>query len=180
MKKLRANYVMMMVALGIGTSCAGVLAQTASPGEELQTRRPVTRLMAVLWERDAYLVTENGGENWRVVSASDLENQPTHIAKLIRGAMPGAATETASRSSVSPNPATDRIRVRFTLDEPGQVRTGLYDVRGERVLEQSQELSQTGEHAQMIETSSLPNGVYLYRITSNGGTIGNGMVTIAR
>jgi len=169
---------LLTVALGTGMFCAKASAQTSTPSEPVRQRTPITRMMAVQWERESYLVTDNGGASWQLVSTKDLDNVPPYIAKLVRSAMPGA--HEAARTTVSPNPATTGMNFRFSVDEPGRVNLALYDVRGERVLDWSQEMRQTGEHAQTIEVSSLPSGIYLYQITNNGGTIGNGTVTIAR
>lgn len=177
--KLRAMHPFLLaLALGTGVVCTRSSAQTTIPSESMRQRTPITRMMVVQWERDSYLVTDNGGASWQLVSAKDLDNMPPHIAKLVRSAMPGARE--AVRTTVSPNPATTGMNFRFEVDEPGRVNLALYDVRGERVLDWSQEMRETGEHAQTIEVSSLPSGIYLYQITNNGGTIGNGTVTIAR
>jgi hypothetical protein len=178
MKSRVIHPLLLAAAVGIGLFHTKAQAQTATPSETVRQRTPITRTMAVRWEGDSYLVTDNGGASWQVVSTRDLDNVPPHIAKLVRSAMPGA--QEATRTVVSPNPATTGMNFRFSVDEPGRVNLALYDVRGERVLDWSQEMRQTGEHAQTIEVSSLPSGIYLYQITNNGGTIGNGTVTIAR
>lgn len=178
MKSRFTHPLLLAVAVGTGLFCTKATAQTVTPSQPARQRTPITKMMVVQWERESYLVTENGGASWQLVSTKDLDNVPPYIAKLVRSAMPGARE--AARATVSPNPATTGMNFRFNVDEPGRVNLSLYDVRGERVLDWSQDMRQTGEHAQTIEVSSLPSGIYLYQITNNGGTIGNGTVTIAR
>lgn len=62
--------------------------------------------------------------------------------------------------SVSPNPTTDRSRLRFTSVEAGDARLSLMDARGILVSQGSIRV-EVGENQQDIDLAGLPVGIYL-------------------
>ncbi len=88
----------------------------------------------------------------------------------------GTATEgtaTADRAvlrSVHPNPSTDAATVAFDLVASADVSLAVYDVLGRRVALVIDGRTAAGSHAETIETSGLPSGVYVVRLDVDGQT----------
>lgn len=138
--------------------------------------RPVSQYMAVAWDDKGYLVTENWGQSWRIVSEDALEELPPRLVALLKANRAGRET---AQATVIPNPTTGSTSLRFTLDRPGTVQIMIHDTRGGEVMRLPLDLA-AGYHMQKIDLSSLPSGAYYYRIVNDGGSIGSGAVTVAR
>ena len=67
-----------------------------------------------------------------------------------------------------PNPASQAVRVPFTLREEGEVGLEVFDTIGRRVLEQSSRVTYRTEllNAVRLDVSSLPPGAYVVRLTA--------------
>ena len=67
----------------------------------------------------------------------------------------------------SPNPSAGHSDVTFKIDQGGMVTLEIYDLNG-RVIEQlfHQEAVEKLEYRAHFDGSSLPNGIYLYRLTT--------------
>jgi hypothetical protein len=73
---------------------------------------------------------------------------------------------TGGRLGIYPNPATEAARIRFTLAEPGNVSIQIFDSRGRQMMTVLNERRVAGEHTVLLNTSSLPQGIYLCRMIS--------------
>ncbi len=69
-----------------------------------------------------------------------------------------------------PNPAVDGTTISFFLPEAGEVELAVYDVAGRRVDTLIDGYLTAGEHALSWDASARAPGVYLYRLTTEGGT----------
>ncbi len=136
-----------------------------------------TKYMAVAWEGEGYLVTENGGKSWKLVYGNAIASLPDPILRLLKASKEASA---ASSATAIPNPASGPVDIRFNVDEPGQVTITMHDMRGEEVLRQSRDAYYVGAHSHRLDLSSLPSGTYYYRLTSGLGSIGSGTVTVTR
>ena len=66
----------------------------------------------------------------------------------------------------APNPAGTRTTIGYELQEPSSATTlRLYDATGALVGTYDQGAREAGEHAETIDLSALPGGVYLYHLT---------------
>jgi hypothetical protein len=72
-----------------------------------------------------------------------------------------AADPTALRiESATPNPASDRVTVRYEVKQAGGVELAVINVLGEQVLTLPAEQRATGIHEAFVDVSSLPAGAY--------------------
>ena len=67
-----------------------------------------------------------------------------------------------------PNPFNSSTRIRYTVDQGGQVKLTIYDLLGREVEVAVQEFRSSGEHEITLNASSLTEGVYLYSLEVNG------------
>lgn len=89
------------------------------------------------------------------------------------------AGSTADGVAVHPNPFTDRTTLAFALDARTDVTLTVYDVRGREVARLVDGPLEAGTHEADFDASSLPSGVYLYRLTA-GSTVRTGRLTVLR
>ncbi len=81
----------------------------------------------------------------------------------------GAAPQTLALHAAYPNPASDRISVRYTLPDAGSARIAVYAMTGQEVISiESGELQGAGEHFLSVSTSSLAPGAYLIELLASG------------
>jgi hypothetical protein len=66
-----------------------------------------------------------------------------------------------------PNPARDRIHIRFSLLQPGETRILLYNMAGERVVELKGSLP-SGTAELVWECGSVAPGIYLAQVMVDG------------
>ena len=66
-----------------------------------------------------------------------------------------------------PNPATDQLSVRYTMEQGGPVSLIISDALGRTVLERTS-MNGAGTNTAMLDLSSLKEGAYTLSITGNG------------
>lgn len=122
-------------------------------------------------------------------------SQPCVYPKFTRGRITVLATPTgviqeiASTASMTleqnyPNPFSDKTTIRYTLRDAGMVTLDVYDVFGRIVATLVNEVLGAGEHnipfivksVGEIPSSSLPPGVYFYRLRRGSEAITNRMI----
>ena len=64
-----------------------------------------------------------------------------------------------------PNPFRDRTVFRYSLQQPSEVMIDIYDLKGQRVDRVASGRQGSGTHEMAWETSSLPTGVYVAKVT---------------
>lgn len=77
-----------------------------------------------------------------------------------------------------PNPCNGRTKIKFSLCCPEHVNLALYSVNGERVKYLLNKTISEGEYEVFIDTASLADGVYFYRIQSSTKNICKKMVVL--
>jgi photosystem II stability/assembly factor-like uncharacterized protein len=78
-----------------------------------------------------------------------------------------------------PNPASDQMQIRFTLEKPGDVTIMIFDMMGRTVSMPVDKTMDAGEHEVLWDTRSIPSGSYLIELKSNGSS-NTKVVTILR
>ena len=78
------------------------------------------------------------------------------------------APSVLSVDAVAPNPSAGRVRVVYAVPEGGAVRLEVFDVRGRRVLERSEQAAGAGRYTATLDVGDLGPGVYLVRVTADG------------
>jgi hypothetical protein len=77
----------------------------------------------------------------------------------------GGAPRTLALHAAYPNPASDRIAVRYTLPDAGSARIAVYAMTGQEVMSfGGGEFSGAGEHLLSVNTSTLAPGGYLIEL----------------
>jgi len=63
-----------------------------------------------------------------------------------------------------PNPFNPSTTIRFGLVQPQTVRIEVYNVNGQKILTILNQFLQAGYHSVLLNNTSLPSGIYYYRI----------------
>jgi hypothetical protein len=69
--------------------------------------------------------------------------------------------------SAFPNPFANNLQIAFKLDNSSPVTVELHNLLGQKISALETENYSPGRHELSIETSGLPNGIWICRITSN-------------
>jgi hypothetical protein len=80
-----------------------------------------------------------------------------------------SVTVSPNALTIVPNPATDSITIGFECDG-GSAKVAVFDISGRRVDTVYVSTAVVGHHEQVYDTSSLPTGVYLVRLTTERAT----------
>ena len=75
-----------------------------------------------------------------------------------------------------PNPFSGYATIEFNLDGLSRVELQVFDVLGRMVATLANEHLPPGQHARTFESKGLPAGQYYYRLTTESGTSGGGLV----
>lgn len=67
-----------------------------------------------------------------------------------------------------PNPFNPTTTINYSLKERGQVLLSVYNMLGQKVIDLVNSVKEAGTYSVTFDGSSLPSGVYVYRIQSNG------------
>jgi hypothetical protein len=76
-----------------------------------------------------------------------------------------------SLSDPYPSPAEDFVTVNFTLPADGRVELSVYDLSGRRVATPVAGELAAGRHEVSWGCAEVPSGVYLYRLTTDSGSV---------
>jgi hypothetical protein len=97
---------------------------------------------------------------------------------------PAATPETFAVHGSYPNPTKGRARITYDLPQAAEVTVKVYDVMGRRVLTRELGRQTAGaEKKAALQAGRLAAGVYVYRLTANGGGqthTGTGKITLVR
>jgi hypothetical protein len=86
-----------------------------------------------------------------------------------------AQATTFSLAQNYPNPFNPSTTIQYSLDRAAETSLVVYDVTGDVVATLFNEHQSAGAHSVLFDASTVPSGVYYYRLTSNGRSIGNAM-----
>lgn len=67
-------------------------------------------------------------------------------------------------AQVYPNPAADRLSVAYQLATPGRMTTVIRDLSGRVLLSHATDRQVSGQHQQVLDVSSLAQGLYVYQV----------------
>ncbi len=79
---------------------------------------------------------------------------------------------------VYPNPATDKATVDFTISENSTVKVDVYDAMGRIVSTISEQSYNKGSHKVVINTATLPAGVYSIKMQTSTGSISHQLTVV--
>ncbi|MFM2375403.1 MAG: hypothetical protein RLZZ165_500 [Bacteroidota bacterium] len=69
---------------------------------------------------------------------------------------------------VFPNPTSERVTIRYALENAGEARLALFDLRGNQVWSQTSRPSGRGIGVLELEMGRFPGGMYMLRMVSGG------------
>ena len=106
----------------------------------------------------------------------DGQNSGDHVSgvtsmtlTLATGAGIDKHTDNTSELSLYPNPATDNVRITYTLRERGAVSVKLYNLNGELVADLLNSTQDVGVQANDVHLpTGLAKGLYMVKLTVNG------------
>jgi transforming growth factor-beta-induced protein len=78
-----------------------------------------------------------------------------------------------TNTSVYPNPATDRINVRFELGNTSEVSIDMLNVTGQKVAQRNLGRLPAGTHDVVMGTDSMENGIYIVIVNSGNSAFAN-------
>ena len=103
-----------------------------------------------------------------------------HVLRLSPSVSTEAAPGGALALTAAPNPARGATELSFALDAPATVRLSVYDALGREVATLVDGPLGAGPHAAHLDDASLPSGVYLARLATDGRHAASHLVTLAR
>lgn len=96
------------------------------------------------------------------------------LARYLAGISTATATPSAAQRFVLdmpyPNPFQQQTNVAFSLEQPAHVRLVAYDVLGREVAVLVDGPRATGTYSELLNAGSLPTGIYLLRLETDGAT----------
>lgn len=112
-------------------------------------------------------------------------NTPARNALPPPGCLKGPAADEALPEAFAldgnvPNPVSGRTMIRYAVPEASEVRLVVYDVVGREVARLVDGLQAAGFHEVRFDTSTLPSGVYLYRMTAGKGFTDTGRMVVVK
>lgn len=156
----------------LGTLAAGAVAEatwTVAATDTSSGRGSVGTYRVVMASTTPEAVLRGGAAAVTVKSATGVaaEETPTPV---------GAAT----LESIGPNPAGERVRVRYGLPASAAVVVAVYDVLGREVrrLDRGQEAA--GAQEAWVDVSGLAVGAYAVRLVADGRTVGTQRLMVMR
>jgi hypothetical protein len=109
---------------------------------------------ATVWH--VVVVLDNGQDHWRPANISDEISFKENIM-------------------IYPNPASESVQVRYSLNADSEIAIKLVDLSG-KALETYRMKRQRGENTEEISLSGLPSGVYILRFTCEYQSVGTVIV----
>ncbi|NBC17010.1 MAG: serine hydrolase [Bacteroidetes bacterium] len=91
------------------------------------------------------------------------------LAAVMDDAVSTSSTDplpSAPAITVYPTPTTGEVQFSYALPAGGPVHLAVYDLRGRRLATLVEGRRPAGRHRLVYDTSGLPSGVYLYRLTT--------------
>jgi len=111
-----------------------------------------------------------------IVYSNDLE-EPVRVPVIFRSNQNGGDS-VLELSQNYPNPFQERTNFDFRVNEPGQVRLEVFDVKGIKVKTLFDDHLIVGDYQLEFNANSLASGVYIYRLTTPDGTTSKKMTRI--
>lgn len=115
------------------------------------------------------------GEKWSAAVVDRYaiadETQDAGLEKSPEAAAPGRPVLKQNH----PNPFNPSTSINYHLPEAGKVRIAVYNLLGQEVVLLKDGWVSAGDHSLQFDGTSLPSGVYLYRLESAGATFTRSM-----
>ncbi|MEP7234644.1 MAG: peptidylprolyl isomerase [Ignavibacteriota bacterium] len=117
---------------------------------------------------------------WRVLANNGgfaSQYSETWQFKVGTAGVSSRAISSFNLSEASPNPSMGNISIRFNFNQAGPAKIIVQDILGREVLQLlDRKTISEGDHEVIIPKGTLPPGIYIYKLESNGGTISKRMI----
>ncbi len=70
-----------------------------------------------------------------------------------------------------PNPVSDETVITYTVERPTDIHLAVYDMQGRELMVLVDGRKEVGEYSATVDVSSIPSGLYLYRLITPTGSI---------
>ena len=92
---------------------------------------------------------------------------PSVLTKLEN---PVQISESDIQLSVSPNPASEKLQLKYSISAPGRVSIALYNLSGIKLYNTENQIKNAGMQTETIyfENLNLPTGIYYIKVVSDG------------
>jgi arylsulfatase A-like enzyme len=115
--------------------------------------------------KDPYQLQNSAGDPAHAALVKDLKGRLQKLLTAVDDAKPNEAVPSSfALMQNHPNPARSATTIRFVIRRPERVVLQVFDLNGRLVTTLIDRQINSGEHALRLETLSLPNGVYIYRL----------------
>ena len=104
-----------------------------------------------------------------IQSAVQIENMTTSLNPFLK-------EEHLTLYPATPNPASDKLTIKFDLDRNEQVLLQIYHADGRQILTKRLGTRTIGQHTETINVNALPTGNYLYGIKTESARLMNHFV----
>ena len=119
---------------------------------------------------------EAGSSFLATTSANWIPSTPTSTARMLNAEQTVTVSKSTpqldqanSKISIYPNPFTDKVTIKYTLDKDQPVNLMFYDITGKQVGQSIVNKTQSkGKHEFIFDGSLLPTGIYIYKLTVDG------------
>ena len=117
-----------------------------------------------------HMISDDGGANlaWACTLNGEQDVYYAYIEPESVGVEEPISNVVSLSVSNYPNPFSANTSLRYSLSAASQVRFIVYDIFGKEMMEPLNALAQPGVHTLRIETSSLPDGVYIGKLFAGG------------
>lgn len=116
-----------------------------------------------------YLYADVLGVNINGTTSGDKVSGVTSFTLTPASGLGIASNDNTANLSVFPNPATDNVRLNYSLEERGNVSVRLYSLTGELAAELVNEVQDHGPHAIDARLPmNLAKGLYIVKLSLNG------------
>lgn len=123
-----------------------------------------------------YVVTHEGFYSFFCAfhgTSQDMKGRFTVVTNSVKNA-PSASGIKLEQNY--PNPVSGQTNIGFSLEKTTDLILSLYTSTGEFVKSLASGKFDGGKQSVTVDASTLPNGVYFYRLTANGETLAGQMV----
>lgn len=123
----------------------------------------------IAWERraDSTFKPFNDGTNGTWGLNIELFICPVVEIGSLEGIPQPASMNGITHYAAYPNPAVNSFKIKFGIDEPGDVSLLLYDLSGKKIVEKSIGKLQKGVYENELSLQGIPKGLYNYAIRCN-------------
>ena len=99
-----------------------------------------------------------------------LSTEPVYLVEWQNGAHTPAYGFNLENDDVFvyPNPSRGKVNLVFHMDQPGEVKVQVYNIKGEQVSTITEQEATAGDQVVLWQSEGLAPGVYLVRITAGG------------